>query len=189
MNEIPRLTTIWDEIELNSWKRVKLKCIPKRLLKEALFIIDKTTIYCQNKLNIKIKDISYSTQHAGSATRGYTDFNNMSIAIFVVNIWQEAARFPQFSDQLFLHKVLRTTLHECYHLYQIQLNYAEHKRYFGHLMSQDQAIEFLNKIEEEAIRFSQGNWKSVRKSINYFDFSEDMTININGKYLRHYYSG
>ncbi|SPF56586.1 hypothetical protein SBF1_930001 [Candidatus Desulfosporosinus infrequens] len=185
MNEI-RQPTIWDEIQLNSWKRLKLKSIPNQLLKEALFIIDNTRIYCQNKFGIKIGNIVYSTQHAGSSTRGYTDFNDMIIAIFVVNIWQEAARFPKFKDNLFLHKVVRTTLHECYHMYQIQLNYAEHERYFKHLMSKDQAVEFLNKIEQEAISFSNENWKSVKKLIKYLEFTENMTININGKYLKHY---
>jgi len=185
MNEIQRVT-IWDEIKLNSWKRVKLKSIPKPLLKEAIFIIDKTRIYCQNKLRIKIGNIAYSTQHAGSSTRGYTDFDDMSIAIFVVNMWQEAARFPKFRDDLFLHKVVRTTLHECYHLYQIQLNFAEHESYFQRLMSEGQAVEFLNRIEQEAVSFSQGNWKSVKKHIKYLEFSEDMVININGKYLKHY---
>ncbi|MDR3541056.1 MAG: hypothetical protein P4L69_08870 [Desulfosporosinus sp.] len=185
MNEI-QLPTIWDEIIINSWKRVKLKSIPRLLLKEALFIIDRTRIYCQNKLRIQISNIAYSTQHAGSSTRGYTDFDDLSIAIFVVNMWQEAARFPKFRDNLFLHKVVRTTLHECYHLYQIQLNYAEHERYFKHLMPEHQAVEFLNKCEQEAVRFSKENWKSVKKLIKYVNFNEDMVISINGKYLKHY---
>ncbi|MDR3600537.1 MAG: hypothetical protein P4L49_08675 [Desulfosporosinus sp.] len=185
MNEILH-PTIWDEIKLNSWKRVKLKSIPGLLLKEALFIIDKTRNYCQHKLRIKIGNIAYSTQHAGSSTRGYTDFTDMSIAIFVVNIWQEAARFPKYRDILFLHKVLRTTLHECYHIYQIQLNYAEHERYFKHLMSEEQASEFLNKIEQEAVSFSKENWETVKKLINYAEFAEDMAINIKGEYLKHY---
>jgi len=185
MNKILQLT-IWAEIKLNSWKRLKLKSIPRLLLKEAIFIIDRTRIYCQNKLKIQIGNIAYSTQHAGSSTRGYTDFDDMSIAIFVVNMWQEADRFPKFRDNLFLHKVVRTTLHECYHMYQIQLNYAEHKRYFEHLMSEDQAVEFLNKIEQEAVKFSKENWKAVKKLVKDLDFTEDMAVNIKGKYLKHY---
>jgi hypothetical protein len=185
MNEILQ-PTIWDEIKLNSWKRVKLKNIPHLLLKEAIFIIDKTRIYCQNKLRIKIDNIAYSTQHAGSSTRGYTDFEDLSIAIFVVNIWQEAARFSALRDVLFLHKVVRTTLHECYHMYQIKLNYAEHERYFKHRMSEEQAKEFLKRIEQEAARFSKENWQSVKNLIKYSEFAEDMAINVPGKYLKHY---
>ena len=48
------------------------------------------------------------------------------------------------------------------------------------------AILRLDQIEQEAIKFSKENWKSVKELIKSLGFRENIVINVNGKYLKHY---